>query len=146
MITQFIYTSLASCDLTSETGRLHVADIIAAAGRNNREFGITGYLLIGRDWFAQVLEGDATAVSGLFRRLLNDPRHSQVRLVETRLVSARSFENWNMGYSKDEICDLSLSAVLQQAQEHNWGDTPFDRILRLAEAQARNTIERNAMS
>jgi hypothetical protein len=144
VITQFIYTSSALLDLTSERGRLHVADIIACAERNNPRFGITGFLLVGRDWFAQVLEGDASAVSALFRCLLNDPRHSHVRLVETRLTRARSFADWAMGYSQEEISDLSLDRLLEQADASNVVDTPFDRILRLAEAQARTQTPHRA--
>lgn len=72
-------------------------DILAKSQRNNARDGITGYLIGDRDWFAQVLEGEADKVRATYNRIQSDPRHEQVTLLSRREVRTRSFPQWSMG-------------------------------------------------
>ena len=74
--------------------------IILSAGTHNRERGITGGLMFNRDFFGQVLEGDRASVSGLFCRIVNDPRHHSVVIVEASAVGERRFDRWAMGLAE----------------------------------------------
>ena len=73
--------------------------ILASAIRNNSERGITGGLIFNRKYFGQVLEGEHAAVMQTFARINSDPRHEDVVIVETALVSERLFGAWSMGYA-----------------------------------------------
>jgi hypothetical protein len=139
VITQLVYTSSAAFDPRSESGRTHVADIIATARQHNGSNNITGFLIVGSDWFAQVLEGEAQAVTSLFRRILADRRHIHVKLVETRFVRERLFADWAMGHSHGPMLGTPLSAVLQRSALDSPLDFPFDRIVRHAQRQAQIT-------
>lgn len=77
----------------------HLRDIIAVSQRNNKLNGITGYLIFDKTWFLQILEGERDVIFGTYKRIQADRRHSQVTLVQTREVLARSFPNWTMGGS-----------------------------------------------
>lgn len=72
-------------------------DILAVSQRNNARDAITGYLIGDRDWFAQILEGEADKVRATYNRIQSDPRHGQVTLVSRREIRARSFPQWSMG-------------------------------------------------
>lgn len=73
-----------------------LADILSAAISRNLASGITGALVsTGRD-FAQVLEGDESAVASIMGSIMLDPRHDDVRIIARDVVAARSFPNWGM--------------------------------------------------
>jgi hypothetical protein len=136
VITQLVYTSSAAFDPCSESGRMHVADIIATARMHNAANNISGFLIVGSDWFAQVLEGEAQGVTALFRQILSDRRHIHVKLVETRFVRERLFADWAMGYSHGPMLGTPLSAILQRSRLDAPLDFPFDRIIRHAQQQS----------
>lgn len=118
---------------------MHVANIIATARQHNGANSITGFLIVGSDWFAQVLEGEAQAVTSLFRRILADRRHTHVKLVETRFVRERLFADWAMGHSHGPMLGTPLSAIFQRSALDSPLDFPFDRIVRHAQRQAQIT-------
>lgn len=70
--------------------------IFRVARVNNAAKGITGALLLYDDWFAQALEGDETAVRGLFADIEKDRRHNAVEIIEQGTVDARVFARWAM--------------------------------------------------
>lgn len=78
-----------------------VRDILIEARAFNRGVGIGGALLFNGTHFAQVLEGDRDAVLGLMNRILRDPRHSNVILVEQGWVPERVFPHWVMAFADD---------------------------------------------
>lgn len=70
--------------------------LFSAARAKNKKLGITGALLITDDWFVQTLEGDETAVRGLFETIRDDPRHDTVTLINSSVVDQRVFSRWAM--------------------------------------------------
>jgi len=78
-----------------------VRNILIEARAFNRGVGIGGALLFNGTHFAQVLEGDRDAVLGLMNRILRDPRHSHVTLVEQGWVPERVFPHWVMAFADD---------------------------------------------
>ena len=83
--------------------------IFTSARTNNRRLGVTGALVITEDAFAQVLEGEETAVRGLYESIAHDPRHDGVALLEEGMVDGRTFGRWAMArVSEDGGPDLRL--------------------------------------
>ena len=95
--------------------------IMAVSRRNNRKLGVTGALCHSPRGFLQILEGPAAAVNELYNRIVRDPRHTQVTLLEYTKVPFREFENWSMAYVRtDEIA----KALLHKYSTHHLFD-PF---------------------
>lgn len=85
--------------------------IFSQARSNNKGRRITGALLVSGDWFAQVLEGDETAIRELYGKIGADERHDHVTLLQTRAVTSRIFSRWAMArVSGDGEADIPLIA------------------------------------
>ena len=86
------YVSLAKPDVTPDDIRA----IHRIARTLNALDGITGLLLYDGVNFMQVVEGSESAIADLLRRLAADQRHSDLEIVDDRLIDQRSFPEWAM--------------------------------------------------
>lgn len=75
-----------------------IANIVKISQTNNQRYGITGILLHNSGNFMQLIEGDDAEVEGLYEKIHNDNRHSDVTLLFKEIITHRNFENWLMGY------------------------------------------------
>jgi hypothetical protein len=95
--------------LAKDCGPDELGHIAAASRRNNKKLGVTGALCHSPRGFVQILEGPADAVNELFCRIVRDPRHSKITLLEYAAVPCREFEGWSMAYVRtDEIAAALL--------------------------------------
>ena len=95
MLTRLIYASEADAALTPA----QVDDMLVHARKNNLRQHLTGLLLFDSQCFLQVLEGSRASVSDTFGKILRDPRHRRVELLESTAVDARHFDRWQMAFS-----------------------------------------------
>lgn len=110
MLEQVVYESRA-------TGRtdslLNMATILAQSQRNNARDGLTGVLAAHDGRFIQVLEGPGPDIDRLLQRLTDDPRHSDVTVVDRRPIESRSFGDWTMANARFRADQTeALEAVL----------------------------------
>ena len=138
MITQLVYISESTCDPMSEPGRTQLQGILTTAKQRNAADDITGYLLVGPTWFAQVLEGPSRAISALFHRLLADPRHKSIRLIDTRLITERRFGDWTMEASILLDAELEIAALLGQPDSLTTNGALFNTVVALAATHSSN--------
>ena len=116
-IVRLIYASR----LKKPLGHAAVEKIADVSRRNNRKMGVTGALCSSPRGFLQILEGPPAAVNDLYHRIVRDPRHADVTLLEYVKVPFREFENWSMAYIRtDEIA----RALLHKYSTHRVFD-PF---------------------
>jgi hypothetical protein len=73
--------------------------LLASSVRNNLDRDVTGGLIFNRSLFIQVLEGDRTAIEETMARIVKDPRHNDIVVVESNLQSERLFGAWSMGFA-----------------------------------------------
>jgi len=73
--------------------------ILDTSNRKNEKAGITGALIFDSLWFVQILEGEREAVSQTMCRIIADPRHDAVTIMDCRPADTRLFGNWWMGLS-----------------------------------------------
>jgi hypothetical protein len=73
-----------------------IADILAVSQRNNRRDGITGALVFSDGAFFQTVEGSPQALDSLLRRLAEDTRHGDLKIVFRAPVCGRIFADWSM--------------------------------------------------
>jgi hypothetical protein len=103
---QLIYVSSASYLMTDE----ELVDLLGKARRSNEQNDISGMLVYNEGCFIQVLEGPANALTETFRRIEQDPRHSQCIILLRQEINERAFEGWSMGFrstSRQELEDLT---------------------------------------
>jgi len=93
-LSRIIYASRKLHGLAAD----ELGNILRSAEKNNRSLGITGMLCFNRKFFLQVLEGRRTSINQAYNRIVTDPRHEDVILVDYCRIERREFDNWAMGY------------------------------------------------
>lgn len=94
MLSQLVYSSRRRCP---QAEQIQMQDtILAVSRRNNTRDGVTGFLLIDRCLFFQVLEGERACIMATYDRIQRDRRHSDVSLMSLRDIGARAFPDWSM--------------------------------------------------
>lgn len=91
-----------------------VNSLVETSVRNNQAASLTGLLLVHGGWFVQVLEGPAESVMTTYRRILDDPRHSEPRVIFAGPAEAREFGDWNMCARRLSKADNAILETLQQ--------------------------------
>jgi hypothetical protein len=78
---------------------------------NNQALGITGALIYENNKFGQVIEGAEKDIEALWQKIQKDSRHKNVRLIESRVISERSFSKWTMVFQGNEEIVKTLPEV-----------------------------------
>ncbi len=109
MLVRLLYASRALAPIDEAL----VASILEKAHAHNAAHGITGILCTSaeRDVFLQVLEGGRAAVNDLYGRILRDPRHRDVTLLDYAEIAERRFATWRMGNVR--LNRVNLGTVLR---------------------------------
>ncbi len=105
-----------------------IYQILQSARRNNTRNGITGFLLVDKSWFFQILEGDKKNLSETISRIQVDRRHTGVTIIQNRPILTRSFDNWLMG------CSIRTPEKFAIYQRHGVGAVFDPRILQVEDA------------
>lgn len=66
------------------------------SSRNNSASGVGGLLLSNDLEFMQCLEGPADAVAAIYKKIVRDPRHCDIRLLVSETTNSTLFESWSM--------------------------------------------------
>lgn len=125
---RLIYRSRSQLPDDEPAAGTGLAEILRSARANNRRLGITGALVL-YEWkglFAQVLEGDESAVRGLFDTINQDSRHSNVEVREAGMAPRREFGRWAMSLVVEHgEADQPLTATGDGvAEAEPWHVTP----------------------
>lgn len=88
-----------------------VARILVQSRINNARRGLVGALYFGDGCFFQCLEGRADEVDRLYAALLQDPRHTDLKVLARRPIERTSFSTWSMKYVP---LDAPMKALLRQ--------------------------------
>lgn len=103
-LVRLIYAS----KITEGFSQQDITNILETARHQNNKHNLTGLLCFSHDLFLQCLEGPRTEVNVTYQRILNDPRHSNIILLDYDEIVEREFDQWSMGY----IPESSLTAPL----------------------------------
>lgn len=96
-----------------------IAEILQTAKKHNTANNVTGMLCFTRKIFLQCLEGTREQVNRTYHKILNDPRHDNVVILDYREVVERQFAQWSMGY----IPETSITGPINLKYS---GSTEFD--------------------
>lgn len=105
---RLIYYSVNAVQAQQGSLQQELKSILLSSQRNNPPLGVSGALVFNYNYFAQVLEGDRKAVTEVFCKLVKDPRHSDIVILDASPIEERLFETWNMGFAGQEICETTL--------------------------------------
>lgn len=109
MLVRLLYVSRAVGTVAEDTDA-----ILAASRRNNTGIGITGILCHGGDLYLQAIEGGRNAVNKLFCKIMRDPRHCDVVLLDYEEIAERRFSGWTMG--QVNLAKINASIVLKYSE------------------------------
>lgn len=96
--------------VSSADGELAAAElqrVLDSSVHHNVKQCITGMLLYSNGSFMQILEGAEAAVTETYARIVLDPRHMGVILIDLGPIEKRSFGRWNMGFKHLEPTDVT---------------------------------------
>jgi len=113
MLVRLMYASRAAANLDNE----EVAAILRKSRATNAREGLTGALCLcnsGR-LFIQVLEGGRDAVSRRYNRIVADPRHTDVTLLQFEEIGERRFAGWSMG--QVNMARLNPGLILKYSEQ-----------------------------
>jgi len=106
---RLLYLSQAPHDVSDD----EVHDILRSARRNNQAVGITGVLVYGGRMFAQILEGPEQAVLRMYVTVMDDRRHSDVRIIQVSPANEQIFKDWSMAVIKSNPMEFQHIAQLR---------------------------------
>jgi hypothetical protein len=102
---EYVYTSSAVGPFTEDD----LLELLGKARKNNENLGITGMLLYKDGDFMQALEGNEDRVRELSKRIAEDPRHTNFKVLLERSCTQREFPDWSMGFQN--LNDISSEEV-----------------------------------
>lgn len=108
---------LSRSRLHAENRDRQMSEMLRAAISRNLDSGITGALVATGTDFAQVLEGEESAVANVMASIMLDRRHDHVRIVSRESVAERNFPNWGMALVGYEPETTSLIATIWSAPD-----------------------------
>ncbi|MBC7974906.1 MAG: BLUF domain-containing protein [Myxococcales bacterium] len=113
MLVRLMYASRAAASVDGEA----LAAILRRSKEHNPRVGVTGVLCFCSNAriFLQVLEGGRGAVSAVYNRIVQDPRHAEVVLLSYEEIGERTFASWSMG--QVNMSRLNPALVLKYSED-----------------------------
>lgn len=127
-----LYRLIYAAETVGSTGSstLSVAQILGAATVNNRRDNITSAVMFHDGWCLQGMEGSRPDLDRLMRRIHDDRRLSNIRIVSDKLVTERRFPE-PMGVCDDPDAMMQAIGLTNMAQITAYH---ADRIVELKQA------------
>ena len=98
-LSRMIYYSRNAITPGHQSAFKEIKQILKKSVEYNKTANVSGALLFNQNYFAQVLEGDRKAITQTFCRISQDPRHSDVVILEAKPVDERIFLDWSMAFA-----------------------------------------------
>ena len=87
---------MSSTTLSKEEVEREMANIATTAQDHNAKQDITGVLFFENGHFLQALEGEEATLRELYKKIGNDPRHTNINTLVDTPITKRSFSDWSM--------------------------------------------------
>jgi len=91
---QLVYTSIIDTSVDFE----EIHRLLTKAVENNKKKSITGMMVYSNDYFLQCIEGEAKDIDELFKKIVKDKRHYDIKLLGKKDIEKRYFDEWNLGF------------------------------------------------
>ncbi|NLR94702.1 MULTISPECIES: BLUF domain-containing protein [Flammeovirga] len=88
--------------------------ILLHSRENNRFRNLTGILVLLKDKFIQILEGDENDVNDIYNKIMKDNRHQYVQKVYSGEIEKRNFKTWAMAFHEIHWDDLEDAGLVKE--------------------------------
>ena len=105
--------------------------ILLQAQTNNHRRDLTGMLAFNSKIFLQALEGSRDEINDLYARLMRDPRHKTVTLLNYKEIEERHWANWSMGFAAPNTDNRALFLKYSQQSVFNPYNMKADAVEKL---------------
>lgn len=89
-----VYVSKITWQSRFQTSVFH--SIEATSNKFNKDNNLTGTLCYGNGYFVQCLEGAKSVVLSLLKRIIEDKRHKDLKILVVEPIQSRKFVSWDM--------------------------------------------------
>src|SRR3954471_8672226 len=72
--------------------------LVEVARSRNKQLNVTGALIFSEGLFAQILEGEESAVREIFQSIQCDRRHTDIYVLPNEPYEERRFQTWSMAF------------------------------------------------
>ena len=107
-----LYRLIYASDTADYVDWTDLKDILLKSQENNERLDVTGILVMASGKFLQVLEGSRNHLNALYRKILQDSRHKDSRLVSYTPIHERHFSEWSMRGINAGMMKPELKALL----------------------------------
>jgi len=107
-----------------------IDSILESSRRNNNSLSITGVLVVGGGWIMQLLEGPEASVIKLYAMILDDPRHSNARIIHITPAAEKIFGEWSMGLVRRNPLEFEHITALRARRLETVNASMFAETLR----------------
>ena len=121
-----LFTLVYLSNATNAMSEDELKEILTVSRKNNPAVNVSGVLIYCDGNILQVLEGAKEDVYKVYDKIKLDPRHDELIILQSREISARTFEDWSMGFratTKSEFDELEgyldISKKISDNQEDN---------------------------
>jgi hypothetical protein len=121
-----LFTLVYLSNATNAMSEDELKEILTVSRKNNPAVNVSGVLIYCEGNILQVLEGAKEDVYKVYDKIKLDPRHDELIILQSREISARTFEDWSMGFratTKSEFDELEgyldISKKISDNQEDN---------------------------
>jgi len=99
-----------------------IIPIINFATQNNQKLKIGGMLFcdVIDGNIIQVLEGDKTEVQGLIQKIMNDPRHTDMEILNEETAREKRYQSWGMQFAQTAEDWVTVTEIIKK-QRHKEG-------------------------
>ncbi len=91
-----LYRLIYASDTADYLDWIDLKEILLKSQENNATLDVTGLLVMASRKFLQVLEGPGEHLNALYRKILQDSRHKNSRLLSYTPIHERHFSEWSM--------------------------------------------------
>ena len=105
-----LYSLLYRIQASRAVHEVTLTSLLRKARLYNEQAQLTGLLLFAKGHFLQLLEGPEPALSDLYARINDDPRHYDVRTLAYGPIEQRAFPHWPMAYAPVDVAFVEKAA------------------------------------
>lgn len=110
---QVLYVSKLTQDSSIEC----INNILEKSRQNNKKNEVTGILLYRNHQFLQLLEGDELDVHYTLKKIRDDKRHQDLKILHHGPADSRLFDMWSMAFKSEYDFNPEIDYRIAQLQE-----------------------------
>jgi hypothetical protein len=113
-----------------------VARILLKSRTNNVKNNIVGVLYFSHNCFYQCIEGTESAIDTLYEKLLQDPRHKDLKIIHKQSIDSLSFSKWSMKFVplEQKMMDLLQLKGYQSFNPYAFDDQTHRQVIGLLQS------------